>query len=158
MIMAAAQVSPMEPPMLPLSRDAASGMTSVADSLSRESSVAPVAPSASPNPGSGSGHAVVAAGKEINRNTRPVSAGLKMLQPRPPNAILAMAMANTAPAAVIHHGSDAGRLRASRTPVRSAEQSPSVDGRFSINRVIAHSVSIAAAEDMTSVSSAGSPK
>ncbi len=69
-----------------------------------------------------------------------------------------MAMANTAPAAVIHHGSDAGRLRASRIPVRSAEQSPSVDGRFSRNSVIAHSVSIAAAEDMTSVSSAGSPK
>ena len=43
-----------------------------------------------------------------------------------------MATVNTAPAAVIHHGSDAGRLRASRTPGQSAEQSPSVDGRFSI--------------------------
>ncbi len=148
---AAAQVSPMEPPMLPLSRDAASGMTSVADSLSRGKQCGTCgAVGVARIRGSGRWPCGRSRRKGNQQEHTACQCRIENVASlRPPNAILAMAMVNTAPAAVIHHGSDAGRLRASRTPVRSAEQSPSVDGRFSINRVIAHSVSIAAAEDMT---------
>ena len=100
----------------------------------------------------------MATGNDISRNTRPTSAGLKMLHPRPPKAILAMPMAIAAPAATIHSGSDEGRFRARSTPVTSAVPSVMVDGRRSMKRVTAHSTATQVRHDTAKTPSAGSPK
>ena len=119
--MATAPVSPMEPPIWPSSMSERERQ-SVTPYFSCSSRVAPVAPSAAAaKPPPATGHVVINAGNEMSRKTRPASAGLKILQPRPPKAILAMPMANTAPATTVHHGSDDGRLRASSRPVSAAE-------------------------------------
>ena len=72
---------------------------------------------------SGLGQVVICTGKEINRKTRPASAGLKIFFPNPPNAILVIPMATNAPTKIIQAGMLLGRLNASKTPVIIAEQS-----------------------------------
>ncbi len=72
---------------------------------------------------SGLGQFVICTGKEINRNTRPANAGLKIFLPKPPNAILAMPIATKAPISIIQAGIELGRLKASRMPVIIAEPS-----------------------------------
>ena len=77
---------------------------------------------------------------EINKKIRPAKAGLKGLQPKPPNDILPTPMANKAPRIIIQIGKLEGRLNANNTPVMIAE--PSVierRSRFKIYLLIAHS-------------------
>ena len=62
-------------------------------------------------------------GKETSKNTRPTNAGLKMLQPSPPNDIFAIPIATKLPITTIHNGNVLGRLNDSNTPVMMAEQS-----------------------------------
>lgn len=50
-----------------------------------------------------------------------------------------MAMATKAPITTIHHGIDAGRLKASSTPVTTAERFPTVGAPRSMNRWIRYS-------------------
>ena len=69
----------------------------------------------------GSGQVVICAGNESSRNTRPAIAGLKILLPRPPNAILTIPMENIEPRITIYTGRFDGKLRASSTPVTIAE-------------------------------------
>lgn len=79
---------------------------------------------------SGVANTVICTGKEISRKTRPTSAGLNGLQPRPPNVIFPTPIATSAPSIIIHTGNDGGRLKPSRTPVTTAEQSPTVGRPF----------------------------
>ena len=69
------------------------------------------------------GHDVICTGNEIKRKTRPTSAGLKMLFPKPPNDNFPNPMAAIAPTIIIHHGKLDGTLKASKIPVTSAEPS-----------------------------------
>ena len=69
------------------------------------------------------GHVVICTGKEINKNTRPTKAGLKMLQPNPPKLILPIPIATNAPMIIIHTGRLEGTLKAKSTPVMRAEPS-----------------------------------
>ena len=55
-------------------------------------------------------------------------AGLKGFLPSPPKVILAMAMATKAPMTTIHQGIVEGRLKASSTPVTTADQLEIVSG------------------------------
>ncbi len=147
----------MEPGIFPRARsDCANACGSAPAVFTRVRMVAPVAPSAPASPGRG--HVAMAAGKEISRNTRPVSAGLNMLQPSPPKAILATPMAITEPATAIHHGSEEGRLSASRTPVTTAERSPMLFGRLSIQRLTEYSIATHAATDTRRTFRAGRRK
>ena len=82
---------------------------------------------------------VICTGKDINRNTRPTNAGLKILHPRPPKLILPMPMATSAPIMIIHTGRFDGTLNASNTPVISAEPSQMVGWRFNMNFCITYS-------------------
>ena len=69
---------------------------------------------------------VICTGYAISRKIRPVSAGLKGLQPKPPKVILPTPIATTAPISTIHHGIPTGRLKANNIPVTIAERSPMV--------------------------------
>ncbi len=60
-------------------------------------------------------------------NTRPMSAGLNTLRPKPPNTILPKNIANTAPTTAIQIGMVGGRLRASSVPVTNTAE---VTGSF----------------------------
>ena len=90
----------------------------------------------------------------MRRKTRPTSAGLKMLLPSPPKAILPMPIATTPPIRTSHQGSEAGRLKARMTPVRSAEPSSRRQGRCRKKRVMTHSVSIQEATEIAVISRA----
>ena len=70
---------------------------------------------------SGFGHVVICTGKEINRNTLPTNAGLKILFPNPPNDIFPIPIATNAPMMMIHIGRFEGTLNANKTPVRIAD-------------------------------------
>ena len=108
--------------------------------------------------GSGVGHVVICTGKEMSRNTRAVMAGLKRFLPRPPNAILAMAMAMRSPRIRIQIGRLAGTLKATSKPVITAEPSPMVHSPFSKNRWMRYSNNIQQPTEMSVSSNAGRPK
>ena len=62
-------------------------------------------------PEKGSGHSIVIwVGKAMYTKQRPASAGLKMLRPNPPKAILANTIANSMPITAIHIGVRGGRV------------------------------------------------
>lgn len=73
---------------------------------------------------------VICAAKPMNSARRPTSAGFAKLVPMPPNSCFATTMAAKQPTTAVHSGILAGRLHASITPVTSAEQSFTADGRF----------------------------
>ena len=81
-------------------------------------------------------------GKEISRNTRPTSAGLKTFCPSPPKDIFATPIATTAPMKTTHHGVVEGRFSASNIPVTAAEKSPMVEGFFSRYLVMRYSINM----------------
>ena len=68
-------------------------------------------------------------------------AGLKTFWPMPPKGSLATQIQTTAPMNTIHRGIEDGRFIASSRPVTTADRSPTVEGRFNIQRVTAHSSS-----------------
>ncbi len=96
-------------------------------------------------------------GHAISRNTRAVSAGLKMLLPSPPNRCFATNMAMRPPAAIIHQGAVGGRFMPRSMPVTSADMSFSDPFVFSIfmlrNSKVRHDTI-----EMTIVRTASSPK
>ena len=67
----------------------------------------------------------IAVGKAACANARPTSAGLKTLNPRPPKRPLPSAMATRPATAPIQSGKPGGSVSASRSPVMTAEKSPS---------------------------------
>jgi len=75
--------------------------------------------------GSAPTHCVITTGKEISKATRATMAGLKGLQPRPPNTCLASTMAIKLPSTPTHHGVHGGSVSAKSQPVTSAERSNS---------------------------------
>ncbi len=79
----------------------------------------------------------------MSRKTRPTKAGLNGFRPKPPNDIFPMPIATNAPKTISQGEIVAGRLNASRVPVTTADQSPSV--QFACrnkNRLMNHSNSI----------------
>ena len=84
-------------------------------------------------------------------------AGLKTFWPMPPKGSLATQMATTAPMNTIHRGIADGRFIASRSPVTTADRSPTVDGFFSIHLVTAHSSSTHEATLTSRTSSSAQP-
>ena len=100
---------------------------------------------------------VIWAGKDTSRNTRPVMAGLKTFWPMPPKGSLATQIQTTAPMNTIHRGIEDGRFIASSRPVTTADRSPTVEGRFSIQRVTAHSSSTQEATLTSRTSSSAQP-
>ena len=78
----------------------------------------------------GTGHVVICTGKEINKNTRPTNAGLKIFLPNPPNDIFPIPIETMAPITMIHHGKLLGTLNASRIPVIIADPSVTVTAVF----------------------------
>lgn len=106
-----------------------------------ESGVAPVSASRYvPNPCPGTGHVVICTGNEIRRKARPASAGLKRLQPSPPNVIFTTPIAKSEPMTIIHIGRFDGTLNANKIPVNTAEPSVMVSLSFlRMNLLIAHS-------------------
>jgi hypothetical protein len=84
--------------------------------------VAPVAPSGENNDKKcGFGQTVICTGNEINKNTRPTNAGLKILQPIPPKHILATIIDINEPINIIQQGIVDGKLKANNKPVITAE-------------------------------------
>jgi hypothetical protein len=65
----------------------------------------------------------MATGKEMNRNTLPTRAGLKILFPSPPKVIFPIPIATKAPIITIQNGIFDGRQNARSNPVRMAEPS-----------------------------------
>ena len=55
--------------------------------------------------------------KEIIMNTLPTAAGFAMFLPVPPNTILTITMANTAPIAASYHCTEGGSMSARMSPV-----------------------------------------
>ena len=89
---------------------------------------------------------------ETDTNARPAIAGLKMLNPSPPKASLAIAMEKIAPTTTIHSGVRGGRMRTSRSPVTIALPSMK-NGRRRI-RFATYSVRTAVDTPTASISSA----
>ena len=88
-----------------------------------------------PVPWKGSTQLFISSGKLAMMTMRPMRAGLTKLWPSPPNICLATTMAATPPRAACHKGMVAGRLKASSSPVTTADKSPTVWGRFMTRRL-----------------------
>ena len=76
---------------------------------------------------------VIRLGKDINRKHLAASAGFIKFCPNPPNIILTTIMAKAPPMIPIQSGADTGRLSARRSPVTTADISPTVIFFFTIS-------------------------
>lgn len=81
----------------------------------------------------------MAAGKLTSKKQRPTSAGLNILQPKPPNVILPTPIDTNEPMSIIQMGKLLGKFMPKSKPVSMAELSESVVGRRSKYLVMAHS-------------------
>ena len=75
---------------------------------------------------------VIMPAQEAIMNARAPSAGFIKFLPRPPNSILTMMMANSAPNTTIHQEAATGTLNAISMPVTKQDRSPMVFGCFTI--------------------------
>lgn len=132
-----ALISPSEPLSIPTNMFCNDGIA-IGSCLKFAKTVADETPSMATE-ASGAGHVVICAGKDISRNIRPTSAGLKILFPNPPNDILPIPIAAKAPIATIHIGRSDGKLNASSTPVMIADPSHIFGSLFIMNRAIRYS-------------------
>jgi len=73
----------------------------------------------------GTVHVVIIAPKHAVKKHLPAIAGLNILQPKPPNTILPISIANPEPIMHAHHGIVAGSENARIMPVTTALKSPS---------------------------------
>ena len=109
---ATAEVSPMVPAVLPISRSivfTASPLRIAASGVAPEyASMAKF---------------VMSAANAISKKHRAPSAGFMKFCPKPPNIIFTMTIANTPPITASHQGSVAGRFKARRRPVTTALKS-----------------------------------
>ena len=71
----------------------------------------------------GKGKAVIRLVKDTASTMRPTMAGLAKLRPMPPNSSLTMTMDTKAPTTGIHRGMVEGTLKASNSPVTTADRS-----------------------------------
>ena len=90
-------------------------------------------------------------------NARAARAGLNGFIPSPPKTCFATKIAKTEPTTAIQSGMPAGRLRARRSPVTTAERSPIVLSRFIRMRQTA-SVTMQVDTHVAIVHTAGIPK
>ena len=109
------------------------------------------------NPSKGRIHVPMAAGKLVNKNARPVSAGLKTFAPIPPKKPLATTMAKIAPKTVIQTGRVGGKTNANINPVTTAERSLILTFCF-VAIWKTHSAKTAVATETKIVTKAGIPK
>ena len=128
MRMATAEVSPMQPPIVPSSicpsdASGSAGMTMSCSGVDEETiSTGPVSGSSVP----GAAKRTSEDGNSSISSARPASAGLKMFWPSPPNRHLTTRTAKTLPSAACQYGTEAGSVRASSRPVTAAEPSVTV--------------------------------
>ena len=84
-------------------------------------------------------------------------AGLKIFEPKPPNSILTMTIANALPMIAIEYGIAGGSDNAKITPVTMALRSPSEEGRLR-SRLHSHSLTTQLTTQTAITSSARSRK
>ena len=99
---ASADVSPMQPPTLPRKTSRRPGRLSSVPAFIIASGVAPETPS--------SVQVVIGTGQLVSIIARPASAGLTMLQPKPPKNCLTTMIAKRLPKTAIQKGMVGGRL------------------------------------------------
>lgn len=122
---ASAQVSPREPPRLPISMFHSDGSWSVCPAAISLSGVAVATASIA---ACGAIQWVIWLPNDTSRKMRAVAAGLAKLQPMPPKRHLTTTIAMNDPNTAIQKGSVTGTLKARMIPVTTALQSLIVTG------------------------------